>query len=395
MSELKAFCTIALRFVDQSIRQNRREDGLYHAYNLVSFGEGSIRIRHLYEMLEGQVAVLSAGLLEPEENLEVLEALKGSRMFRKDQYSYMLYPDRQLPRFEHKNNISPDQLERSHLLQKLIDVGNGSVLTRDKKGRAHFNGSFRNADDLKRALDQLDPGVYASLLEEERNLILDLFEELFDHQSFTGRSGTFFGYEGLGSIYWHMVSKLLLAVEECFFQAQDTGAAEAVLEKLKKHYYEIKAGIGSHKPPGLYGAFPTDAYSHTPAHAGAKQPGLTGQVKEDFIGRMGELGLQIREGRIHYNPALLNRDEILDQEAIFQYVDHRAQLKSIGLRAGQLAFTFCQFPIICTCGGEEKMAVNFTSGDRKEYPGRSLPAEISRRIFSRDKEIDSLEIICP
>ena len=41
--------------------------------------------------------------------------------------------------------------------------------------------------------------------------MLDLFERLFDHESFTGRSGTFFGYEGLGCIYWHMVSKLRLA----------------------------------------------------------------------------------------------------------------------------------------------------------------------------------------
>ena len=35
-----------------------------------------------------------------------------------------------------------------------------------------------------------------------------------DHTRFTGRSGTFYGYEGLGCIYWHMVSKLLLATQE-------------------------------------------------------------------------------------------------------------------------------------------------------------------------------------
>lgn len=38
-----------------------------------------------------------------------------------------------------------------------------------------------------------------------------------------------FGFEGLGCIYWHMVSKLLLAVEENFFAAlqQGTDADEA------------------------------------------------------------------------------------------------------------------------------------------------------------------------
>jgi hypothetical protein len=393
--QLKEFCSLALRFVDQSIRKNRREDGLYHAYNLGSISRDEIRIRYLYEMLEGQVAVLSAGLLSPEESLEVLDALKQSRLFREDQYSYVLYPDRQLPRFEEKNNISGAQLERSALLKKLIQDGDRSVLTMDRNGWAHFNGSFRNAGDLEQALNKLDPATYGDMLHKDRKPVLELFEELFDHQSFTGRSGTFFGYEGLGSIYWHMVSKLLLAVEECFFRALEDGAGEELLGSLKEHYYEIRAGIGLHKSPALYGAFPTDAYSHTPAHAGAKQPGLTGQVKEDFISRMGELGLRVDQGKILFEPALLNREEVLQREEIFTYVDHSGQLQELPVAAGQLVFTFCQFPVICTYGGEEKSVVHFSPGTHKEYPGRELPPEISRRIFNRDPEIRSLEFVSP
>jgi hypothetical protein len=392
---LKEFCALALRFVDQTISKNRREDGLYHAYNLVSFGADSIRIRYLYEMLEGQVAVLSAGFLTPEENLEVLDALKVSRMYREDQFSYMLYPDRELPRFEHKNNISAEQLEGIPLLLKLIKEKDLSILSRDKSGWSHFNGIFRNAEDLKQAMGKLDPEIYGELLEKDGDRTLALFEELFDHQSFTGRSGTFFGYEGLGSIYWHMVSKLLLAVEECFFKAMEEDASKGLLNRLKDHYYEIKAGIGSQKSPELYGAFPTDAYSHTPGNAGAKQPGLTGQVKEDLISRMGELGLQIRDGMIRFNPALLKRDEILDREDHFHYVDHSGQEKELSLKSGQLVFTFCQFPVICTYGGGEKAAVHFSNGDRKEYPGRILPPDISKRIFARDIEIQFIEFISP
>ena len=53
-------------------------------------------------------------------------------------------------------------------------------------------------------------------------MLLTIFEEVFNHKAFTGRSGTFFGYEGLGSIYWHMVSKLLLAVQEnCLIAVQN------------------------------------------------------------------------------------------------------------------------------------------------------------------------------
>ena len=45
--------------------------------------------------------------------------------------------------------------------------------------------------------------------EVERDQVTNLFVELFEHHLFTGRSGGMYAYEGIGSIYWHMVSKLL------------------------------------------------------------------------------------------------------------------------------------------------------------------------------------------
>ena len=71
---------------------------------------------------------------------------------------------------------------------------------------------------MRRVLQALSDSGYAGLVKRESGQVLGLYERLFDHQSFTGRSGTFFAYEGLGSIYWHMVSKLLLAVQETFFR---------------------------------------------------------------------------------------------------------------------------------------------------------------------------------
>ena len=53
-------------------------------------------------MLEGQVAVLSSGYLSSKENLKVLDALKASKLFRHDQYSYLLYPNKELPKFIEK-----------------------------------------------------------------------------------------------------------------------------------------------------------------------------------------------------------------------------------------------------------------------------------------------------
>jgi hypothetical protein len=66
----------------------------------------------------------------------------------------------------------------------------------------------------------------------------------FRHNEFTGRANTFYKYEGLGSIYWHMVSKLLLAVQEVYFNAEKNSAKKKELNKLKDFYYDIKSGIG-------------------------------------------------------------------------------------------------------------------------------------------------------
>ncbi|HAO79133.1 MAG TPA: hypothetical protein DCQ92_09190, partial [Verrucomicrobia subdivision 3 bacterium] len=274
------FFNVALAFADESIKANRRPDGLYHAYNLIKLDrDGEILIRRLYTMLEGQVAVLSSGCLSAEESLGLLMALKRGELFRADQYSYLLYPNRQLPRFIEKNNIPGKEIARSRLLKKMLVDGNSLLVERDVNGRYHFNAAIASVRDLHRIFEKLSLAGHARLVDDEKTTVLEIFERLFDHQSFTGRSGTFFGYEGLGCIYWHMVSKLLLAVQETFFRALDSGVSQPMLRKLAESYYDIRSGIGDCKSPGEYGAFPMDPYSHTPAQAGARQPGLTGQVK--------------------------------------------------------------------------------------------------------------------
>jgi len=53
----------------------------------------------------------------------------------------------------------------------------------------------------------------------------------------------------------------------------------------------VRDGLGFNRTPGQYGAFPTEPYSHSPAFAGAQQPGMTGQVKEEIVARWGELAV--------------------------------------------------------------------------------------------------------
>ena len=61
---------------------------MYHAYNLMTVeSDTTVSIGYLSEMLEGQVAVLSAGYLSSKEVLAVLDGMKKSKLFREDQYS--------------------------------------------------------------------------------------------------------------------------------------------------------------------------------------------------------------------------------------------------------------------------------------------------------------------
>ena len=389
VAELLAFFELTIQHFDHSIRKNKREDNLYHSYNLISFKENSVSIRYLYEMLEGQVAILSACVLKVEEVNEVLDALKWSAMFRRDQYSYMLYPDRQLPRFTEKNNIPSDLVQNSKLLTQLISENNSDIIYKDIDGVYHFNSNFRNAADLKNALDSLPS---QSSLEQEKEAVLQVFEKVFDHQSFTGRSGTFYGFEGLGCIYWHMVSKLLLAISENYFLALENTTDEVQLGRLVQHYYDVRAGIGFNKSPELFGAFPTDAYSHTPGNSGAKQPGMTGQVKEDIISRFGELGINVHEGKIVFNPGLLRKSEFLTASNKFEYVSIQNKTESIDLQENSLVFTFCQTPIVYHVSEKNAVKITNTNGTVSESEGLSINEIISKEIFERTNVIKQVDV---
>ncbi|MEJ1223546.1 hypothetical protein [Sediminicola sp. 1XM1-17] len=391
-SELTSFFDVMIAYLDHSIQANKRADNLYHSYNLMSVeNDNEISVSYLTEMLEGQVAVLASDCISSEQALQVLDALKESRLYRKDQSSYILYPNKELSRFVAKNNIPAERIKKSELALQLMKDGNTKVIERDINGAYHFNGSFNNANSLKDALEKL-PEQYQELVAKDRKLLLDIFEEIFDHKSFTGRSGTFFGYEGLGSIYWHMVSKLLLAVQECCLNAIEDNAGSEVVNGLKKHYYEISEGIGVHKSPEHYGAFPTDPYSHTPASKGAQQPGMTGQVKEDILSRFGELGIRVESGKLSFNPKLLKKEEFFKEEATMDYFDVEKNEKKLQLPKNSFAFTYCQIPVVYELGGKPGLEILYKDGTSDNFGEPLLDEPTSRQIFERKDVIAQIRV---
>jgi hypothetical protein len=388
IDDLKQFTAVSLAFIDHSIQANQRPDKLYHSYNLMSIEKDKVIVSNLSEMLEGQVAVLSSGYLDAKQALQIVDALRHSALYRPDQNSYILYPNKELPKFLEKNNIPKTRIEKSDLLTKLMANHNNSVINKDVKGNYHFNGNFHNANDLQAALGELNKNEeYQVLVEKESEDILQIFEEVFNHKAFTGRSGTFFGYEGLGSIYWHMVSKLHLAVQEVIEKAYRDNEDATVINALALHYDEIGKGIGVHKKPEVYGAFPTDPYSHTPSHRGAQQPGMTGQVKEDVLTRKGELGIKVVEGKLSFQPTLLNQNQFLQQEEVVRFIDLEEKPFSITLEKGSLAFTVCQVPIIYKISDKNQVEVKFKNGKTETFSTLTLSYEMSQKIFQRIGEI--------
>ena len=394
LSQVNEMLDDALAAIDHSIQCNKREDGLYNAYNLLHLSSEAIEVEHLYAMLEGQVAVLSSGAVSPAPAVDLLETLFESDMYRSDVQTFMLYPDRPLPGFLQKNRISAEQFESIPLLSKMVERGDDSIVLRDEDGCYRFNADLCNLGDLAARLDDAAP-AQGDGVEQARQPLLALYEEVFNHKAFTGRSGTMFGYEGLGCVYWHMVSKLLLVVQENFFVALADGADEEACHRLGRLYYRVREGLGFNKTPEEYGAFPTDPYSNTPKHAGAQQPGMTGMVKEEVLTRFGELGARVSEGAVNFEVALLRAREFLETPQIFRFLDVDGQWQELSVPKSGLAFTWCQVPIVYRLDDSAEPAVTVTldDGSHLTLTELMLTTELSAELFQRSGRVRQVELV--
>ena len=319
-----------LPLLDATLDASRRTDGLFQSYNLVDFSTGQADVAELYPMLEGQVALLSCSYLSLAESVSLLDALFASPLFEARRNSFLLYPDRQLPGFLQRNQLDAAALALP-VVQTLLASGRSDLLQQQSDGVVRFAPALANRYDLEAAGADLG----ADLLP-----LAEAYERVLQHHQFTGRSGTMFAFEGLGCIYWHMVAKLLLAVQERVFDAADQQAPE--LPALVAHYRRVRDGLGYRKSAAAYGAFPADPYSHTAGEGGAQQPGMTGQVKEEVLTRWGELGLRRRAGRVCFNPVLLDAAELPE--------------------GGTLTFTLARVPYTYRRGPVSRLRVLLDSG---------------------------------
>jgi hypothetical protein len=266
------------------------------------------------------------------------------------------------------------------------------VVIQDRNQNLHFHPALTNEDDLNHVLDQIatDPTLINSV-KRDRKTILDAWETLFNHHSFTGRSSRFFAFEGLGSIYWHMISKLLLAVQECSLEENNP----TIKKHLMECYEDIRLGLGFTKTADVYGAFPTDAYSHSPRHIGAQQPGMTGQVKEEILTRRVELGITIKNGLIQFIPEMIQSRDFSSEETSIAFYMLDGSWKTYPLSAGSFAYTICQTPIIYEHSDEFQLSILRSDGTEETRTTDSLSKEESQSIFQRTGEIEQIILSIP
>jgi hypothetical protein len=390
-AKVKNFLTHALFVVDHSIAKNQRDDQLFQAYNTLTFKNESVIVNELYPMLEGQVAALSSGALSPQNALSVIKALFASNLYLPNERSFLLYPDRKLPGFFEKNSFSKMQFEQIPLLNEMLKNHDLSLINKDDEGKYHFNASLTNAAELENALQRCND--YSNTLADSKQAILALYESVFNHNQFTGRSGGMFGFEGLGCIYWHMISKLLLAVQENYFHAKSLQQHDEA-QQLGEYYYRVRAGIGFNKTVEQYGAFPTDPYSHTPKHAGAQQPGMTGQVKEEILTRFGELGISVHQGIVSFNPCLLRKQEFVKRTTLFKFLAVNNSWQEFWLPEDSLAFTWCQTPIVYLLQehATPSILLEYQDGHVHEVDSYTLTLEQSEQLFNRSGELRKIVV---
>ena len=122
---------------------------------------------------------------------------------------------------------------------------------------------------------------------------------------------------------------------------------------------------------------------------------MTGQVKEEIITRMGELGCSLKNGALAFQTDLLKISEFLKEDTVFSYVDINHDFCEYDLKPGQLGFTYCQVPIIYQLSEKDcSLSISFNNQSTKDISGNVLPSEVSNKLFSRSGEIKEITVNC-
>ena len=108
---------------------------------------------------------------------------------------------------------------------------------------------------------------------------------------------------------------------------------------------------------------------------------------------MGELGCIINHGKLIFDPKLLKISEFLTEKSTFSYVDVNQSMCKLDLNQNQLAFTYCQVPIVYELkDGGQNISISYANNKIESINGDSLSKEMSADLFSRSGKIKEIKV---
>ena len=139
---------LILSLINKTIDKNKYDDSFFHSYNVLETKKNSIDISYQKLMLEGQVAVLTSNKLNLEETVSLVGNLFTSSLYREDQDSFILYPNKVDFNFLGRNIVSKKY-------NNYIDKNKFTkIFTKDINSQYRFNSSIRNEFELKTFLEK-------------------------------------------------------------------------------------------------------------------------------------------------------------------------------------------------------------------------------------------------
>jgi hypothetical protein len=105
---------------------------------------------------------------------------------------------------------------------------------------------------------------------------------------------------------------------------------------------------------------------------------------------MSELGVQMKEGTLRFEPGLLLRSEVLNKDVNATFITVNGTVKNILLQPGSLAFTICQVPVVYQLAASPMIEVFYNNGAKESLHSNELNSTISQQVLHRTGEIDYL-----
>jgi hypothetical protein len=98
------------------------------------------------------------------------------------------------------------------------------------------------------------------------------------------------------------------------------------------------------------------------------------------------------DGKIKINPSLLRKEEFLQKEEIFPYLDKNDVAQKISLKEGSFAITYCQISFIFQLSYQNNIIVYKSNGDKIVFENLGIDEQISQSIFNYGSDVIKVEV---